>query len=168
MSVPWPSTLPTEPSEYDSEQVLHSAGLTLRDDFWSTAVAETLPFVIARNQHWRLLAQEVEQEEHTPGPSLHPRPSQVFTERISALHAKLRPITHPHPSWDRLQLLTQINKDMASVLDIPGLQRPYYSDLYAGSFSHMEKVVDGAAEQSQMYKELMLLDLQALQSLDDT
>jgi len=56
---------------------------------------------------------------------------------------------------------------MASVLDIPGLQRPYYSDLYAGSFSHMEKVVDGAAEQSQMYKELMLLDLQALESLDD-
>ena len=57
---------------------------------------------------------------------------------------------------------------MTSILDIPGLQRLYYSDIYASSFSHMEKVVDGAAEQSQMYKQLMLLDLQALQSLDDT
>jgi hypothetical protein len=123
---------------------------------------------MARNQQWQLLAKEVEHEEHPPGPSLRPRPSQHYIEHISSLHEKLPPVTQPHPSWDRLWLLTQIDKDMASISETsPMLQRPYYADLYAGSFSHMEKVVDDAVEQRRMHKRLMQRDVGALQSLDD-
>ena len=79
-------------------------------------------------------------------------------------------LTH-HPSPSFLGSAPTFNTDQqgyGQCLGYPGSTAAVLSDLYAGSFSHMEMVVDRAAEQSQMYKQLMLLDLQALQSLDDT
>jgi hypothetical protein len=70
-SLPWPCSLLTNPSGNDAEAPrphrLDSAMI-----FWLTDVAETLPFVIAGNQQWQLLAQEVELEEDPPGPFVHP------------------------------------------------------------------------------------------------
>ena len=117
-----------------------------------------------RNQHWRL--REVERgRRHALDVAASPARSPCRTR--FALHATLWPITLPHPYRIGSTLTLNPDKD-GGVSWISGLHGGGIIGMHMlNRFSRHGNGCGSCCEQSQMYKQLMLLDTRALAIIDD-
>lgn len=159
------ATLPRSPSPGDRDTLLRAADMIEGSDFWPTALGETLPFVMARQSQWNHVTTQVAQRECNPGPSSRPSAAADYL-----LHMPSDDMAEPassHPTWDRMKLLTEVTRGtLEAVQQEPALTFPYYSELYTGSLAHMESVADMADVDSQNYRKLMELDVNAINAMD--